>query len=289
MKLKFLRWLISLTILAAILWKFDWREFKQVLLGSDVRFLPLALLFLFQSTFFQGIRLFYIFKGNGKPGSFWEIQDANFTALAFDVVSFGQIGSDIYRAGILKKECTVPETMGIILSNRLMGMVVNLIWILIFSIPVLGFVPGIFFNLGAFLCMLALILMVRLRWRPIEWLQLPLQILLLNFDYKPWLAGFLFTLNAMVFNYFLGRMVGVEGGFLPYILGIPLVLLATSMPFTIQGRGLVELAFLLVWGPLGNSKEKLIALVALMQVLAWLQSFLAGGRFLLKNINLRYK
>jgi len=296
---------VSGGILCVIFYLVDWPELVLTLSGADLKLLSWAFSFHFFSFVIQGTRLQILVETLFRKSDIPTFQRVNFVAGFFDIFTPGQLGSDGYRFFALKQKYSAADLAGSLLAMRLQGLTANII----FAATIATAITTLSFGIKALIIVTGLVLaliLVRLGLSLGRSLVRKLATLFSNrksigdhvdqfAEYFEVMAvnqkrfmtsfaiSFLFVLHAAIFFMLVGTAFGLKLPLTDYLLGAPLIMIAASLPVTIQGRGIAELVAIGLWVGPGGSLEQVLVVIIAAHLINITQGAL-GGLFLIRNV-----
>lgn len=300
------RWLYlarAVVLLTLLGWAFSRVRLSQmagVLEGARPAPLLLAAGLYAVSVLLQGLRLWVLLKADGADCPLLRVQYVSFAAAFFDLFTPGRVGSDVCRLLSLRSHADPHRLAVVLLIFR-----VQLLWVALvvtaLAVWALGWPGWIAAASGALAAGGVLIGLAARRgvgavsgWlghAPRPWLRrIGIDRLLEALADWSWsragvgtsslLAAAYILVNAVLFAA-IGRALGMRLELGAYLAGVPILLIAASLPVSIHGRGLTELTALALWAGPGATPEQVLWTTLLTYVLVVLHSLLAGVCWLL--------
>lgn len=294
-----MRLLVSVSLLGALFWRVDVSETLAFFPTLDLGFLSLAIALLLSQSVLSTLKWKTLLATDGiHLGFFYLLKTyliGNFLSL-FLPTSFG---GDVYRvAAVNKASGRLAKTTSSVLFDRLTGLFA------LCSIAGVAYLlfPGLPFKWAAALALGAGVGLfwlgssgVIVRRFPDPRPGVARSILKIFESFNRYasdrrclvlvvLIAFVFQLNVVVINKVYSLTLGLDIAFGTLLLIIPLIYLTEAVPFTINGLGLREGAFVLFYQLVGQTAEAGLSVALLVLTCRYGLGLLGGTLFLLDSV-----
>ncbi len=294
------RVLIPAFILAVVFWATDWRELTNLISGADLRLLIGAFVIFNIAMFLQGWRWHVLLASNRERWPFWRLQVVHFTAMFFDIIAPGKLGSDAYRIAALRRPGRMHHMVISLVGLRLHGLSAGILCALTAATvllwtrhgPLASLVPAVLVPAALLLIVL---LLHRIGAAGTKRLSKSGGASIAVADHLA-RAGKAFrniisqrrTLAfscILVLIYMLtiisvyataGRAFDIQLRFWSYLAVVPMLLVAAAVPISIHGRGITEVIAILMWEGPRASKEQILLTCLAVGALFLAQGMLGG-------------
>ncbi len=289
----------------------DAQNIKDVITGTEVKFVLLALLVFWFAQFVSSLRCAYIVGELGNKLPFIESARAHFIGLWFNQVLPTGLGGDVFKVAILKAFCGLGVALRAAILDRFSGLFILMLATAILLPLYWSVIPSeqtiLKYALSALSVSFILVTIVfayastRIRSR-FSSTALVSKLFFLGSDIWLFRKGHAFwrqmwTSTVVHFNgiaaySLLGAALGLEVNILVFVLLVPLVFLVALLPISLAGWGIREAGAVWLFGLVGMSKENalvlsvaygLMLIVAGVPGLVW---FLRGKRVYFNQENL---
>ncbi len=287
-------------VLTFVFWTVDWRKVASVLAGANALLLLAALALYHLAVFLQGWRWHVLLSSDGQRRPFWRLQTIHYAAMFFDIFTPGKLGSDAYRLAAFRDDGKLPHLITSLLALRIQGLTASCAMAAVTGGILLGRSYGGFIT-GAAVIPVLLIAAI-LAYASLQFGRAGLRFLreregLLQrvgqyldqalFVFKGMMAqpravGLAFALSFLYLftvaaNYaVVGRSFRIDMPPWEYLLVVPILLVASTVPITIQGRGVTEGLALLLWGGRSASAEQIVLMCLAVYAVGLTQGLLGG-------------
>ncbi len=288
----------AVVLITLLGWAFSRVRLSQmagVLGGARPAPLVLAAALYAISVLLQGLRLWVLLRADGANCPLPRVQYVSFAAAFFDLFTPGRVGSDVCRLLSLRSHVDPHRLAVVLLIFR-----VQLLWVALvvtaLAVWALGW-PGWIGVASSALAAGGVLSGFAARrglgavsgWlghAAGPWLRrIGIDRLLEALAGWSWgragvgtsslLAAAYILVNAVLFAA-VGHALGMRLGLGAYLAGVPILLVAASLPVSIHGRGLTEVTALALWSGPGATPEQVLWTTLLTYVLVVLHSLLAG-------------
>lgn len=295
-----LRIVVSVALIAWILWKVDRRQLLQTIAGLDPWLMSLALAAYAAVNCICAWRWQVLLAGRGIRIGYWRLLRYFLNGLFFGNFLPTTVGGDLLRAYLVADDCEKrSEALASVLVDRFIGLfgviVTGLAGLVLVArtgqeLALLKYMAaGVAATLVLVGCFLSKTLMRRLRGL----LRLPLvqraEHQLVDFYHSlyayrghrnevalAFLQSLLVQLFVVLSAFLISRSIGASIPIVPFFLYMPVIAAVSMIPASINGWGLQEGAFIVFFGRAGMGRPEALTLGFLYHVVAVLIS-LAGG------------
>lgn len=296
-----LKAVVSFGLLGFLFYQTDSSALFRVITATNWLLLVPAVLILFSTTLLQNLRWTLIIRNFGLRISFGRLYRIVLIGCFFNLFLPSSVGGDFFRAYYLgkQKKIGVPIAAATTMIDRISGLSALLLLGLccsFFSSQVLGGIPIKIIFLGIFLIFMTGIIMffhpvlhallekILIRLKAERLLQKTPEVYEGTARFRRNLPDILLTtLISLVIQtisicsvWVAARAVGIDAPFFIFLMFIPLINIAVAIPLTINGVGLREGMFFLLFSEIGVPMESSITL-SLLTLLLNLGMALPGG------------
>ena len=282
--LTLIRIFVPAVLLSIVLWMQDWGELRGLIVRADYGLLLWAFVLYLIAVFLQGWRWHVLLSSDGDPWPFVRLQRVHFIALFFDLFTPGKIGSDAYRVTAMRRAGKNAHTISSIVALRIHGFAVAVLFAAVAGSVVLGAKHGWVFVIVtiAALVLLGAGLMIAIhRFGAVGASYLLSQSGIrqrIGYHLNRAIEAFnailshrrVMLISSVLAVFFMLAIVCVYAAaghafhmnlrFVSYLSAVPIFLVASVIPITIQGRGLTEVLAIALWaeGPSGATAEQVV-------------------------------
>jgi uncharacterized protein (TIRG00374 family) len=311
--IKILKIIISLSLMAYLLYKNDWKYIIIKITSIETSlFLYALLLIVIIVPLLVSLR-WKILVQSEKSISFTDIIKLSYTGLFFSLILPGSVGGDAIKGALFYKKTrnSAIATSSIIL-DRIIGLIGLTILSAIASAVYYKMTEDMSFSLesGGFLIILVLFLVFfslsyiqkkflsLLSWLKLEKLR---DFTEKNFDYLSWLKGHPKILLSTLGISFAAQSIGIYACFLIgislgihvsigyYFLFVPIISLISSLPISISGIGVRESSFVYFFLKIGILQADSMSLSIIFFSLGVISGLMGGIIYLMSSFEPVYK
>ena len=274
----FIRLFVSSGLLLWLCFSFDWKSTAVILAGAEIIWLVPACLLIVVSMVISTLKWNLLLKSLNIDVGFSKIWHLYWIGLFFNNFLPSSIGGDAVRAVYLGKQSgKTKDVVFSVLAERLIALA---------ALAIVGFVAGVLVDIPI--------------W--ISWGVLPalLAVSLIGYlaaAYLPdikracsffifldvFMLSIAFQISVVLVNLCIFKAIGVSVGLLIGAAVIPAAMAVAMIPVGINGYGLREGAYILLFGMFGISKEEAFAVSVLFALLVALCSLYGGAFWALKR------
>lgn len=296
------RYLLPLLLLGAILWTTDWAHLKECTRRADPVLLIAAFLLYQAAVVIQGWRWHDLLQSDQSHWPFWRVQRVNYISMFFDAFTPGKLGSDAFRVAAFRSTGRIHHLVVSLLALRLHAMAANIVLAALVGGVVLTIKHGWLKVALPETIIIALMIwliprvyqLVRkgtlhvkynstgLRQRFAVQLSRAHDAVKSIFKTPRTLRNstILVTIYMLVLvsTYHLaGLAFGMRLPFSSYLAVVPLLILASVIPISIQGRGLTELIAIGLWQGKRASQEQILLTCLAVFAIVVVQGLIGGA------------
>ncbi len=293
---------LPLALLGFILWYTDWADMLDHARRADPTLLCGAFLLYQLVVLIQGWRWQIVAASDGEHWPVGRMQFVNYVSMFFDSFTPGKLGSDAYRLAAMRRPGKVHHLVMSLLALRLHGMAANFVVAGVVGTIVLTIkhgwlkaaVPGAAIALALLLAIRpaynaarrGTLHVKRTRSGFAQALALQLQkahdaIKSMFADRRTRRASnvlvLAYTLAFVAVYWLVGRAFGMTLPFANYLAVVPLLVLASVIPISIQGRGLTEALAIGLWQGARASQEQILLTCLTVFAVMIVQGLIGGA------------
>lgn len=296
------RYLFPLLLLGAILWTTDWAHLKECTRGADPVLLVAAFLLYQAAVVIQGWRWHDLLQSDQSRWPFWRVQRVNYISMFFDAFTPGKLGSDAFRVAAFRSTGRIHHLVVSLLALRLHAMAANIVLAALVGGVVLTIKHGWLKVALPEVIIIALLIwliprvyqLIRkgtlhvkynstgLRQRFAAQLSRAHDAVKSIFKTPRTLRNS--TILVTIYMLFLvstyhltGLAFGMTLPFSSYLAVVPLLILASVIPVSIQGRGLTELIAIGLWQGKRASQEQILLTCLAVFAIVVVQGLIGGA------------
>jgi glycosyltransferase 2 family protein len=299
--MRVIRTLVPLMLLGAILWTTNWMDIVDHTRGANPYLLAAAFAIYQVAVLVQGWRWYVLVSSDGSNWPLGRMQLVNYSSMFFDSFTPGKLGSDAYRVASLRERGRTPYLIISLLALRLHGMAASFVMAAVVGTIVLSIKHG-WLKVAvpsAFAAIVVTIVItksyaiarkgtVHLKYNGTGFLKsLAAQLSRAHdavkeiFSNKKTLhnsnmLALVYTLLLVSTYWLTGLAFGMTLPYQNYMAVVPLLVLASVMPITIQGRGLIEVIAISCWQGLRASQEQVVLTCITVFAIMIIQGLLGG-------------
>lgn len=289
---------LTLGLLGLLLWKVDRSQVSELFRKCDGAYLLLAIVIFLLRNVFGALRWKALLRSEGRRAGVWFLTKVYFIGWFYGMFLPTQAGGDVARGIWLGRHDGGPldSTVFSIVIERLMGVLaivtMGLVGLAVAgeSVPpvgkwtMVGIATG--FAAGAVVMLYSpyerLLERIGQRFAPAFTSKVTRFLSASKRFNSPGLLAvvmvhsYLFQIASIVSTYWLAKSLGTEVGFGAFLVLVPLVWLAGMIPVSINGFGIREATFVVLFTPAGMDRETATAVALLMSGLMVLQAAVGG-------------
>ncbi|HWL92751.1 MAG TPA: lysylphosphatidylglycerol synthase transmembrane domain-containing protein [Phycisphaerae bacterium] len=300
-RLGWLRAVLPIVLLGIVLFYTDWqnmlahaREANQPLLWSAFILYQLVVLL-------QGWRWQIVARSDGGDWPLWRMQYINYISMFFDSFTPGKLGSDAYRMAAMHRNGRVHHLLMSLLALRMHGMAASIVLAGVTGAIVLSFKHG-WEKVGLPAALFAIMLIfvgprlyralrvrnLQVRYSKNRWAQAFAWQVKKTHDaivemfaqrqtrrWSNWLV-LIYLLGMVTVYWLVGQAFGMTLPYSSYLAGVPVLILASVLPISIQGRGLTEVIAIGLWQGRRASQEQILLACLTVFAIMVLQGLIGG-------------
>ncbi len=297
-----LRYLVPILLLGAILWTTDWARLVECTRAANPWLLAGAFVLYQLAIFVQGLRWHDLLESDTTRWPFWRIQYVNYISMFFDGFTPGKLGSDTFRVAAFRSSGRIHYLVISLLALRLHAMAANIVLAAIVGGIVLsikhGWLKVAVPELVAILLLAWLIpkayqairkgtLHVKYKTTGLKQ-SIAVQISRAHDAVKAIYSNprtlrrssILVTLYMLIIvsvYYLTGLAFKMTLPFQNYLAVVPLLILASVIPISVQGRGLTEIVAIGCWQGLRASQEQILLTCLAVFAIMMIQGLVGGA------------
>lgn len=299
--MRIVRTIVPILLLGAVLWTTDWPHLRECTRTADPGLLASAFAVYLAAVLVQGWRWHVLARSDGGDWPRWRMQRVNFVSMFFDSFTPGKLGSDAYRLATFRHTGRIHHLVVSLLALRLHGMAVSFVVAAVVGTIVLSIKHGwsrVALPAAVAATLLVPILMksyssirkgtLHLKYNKRGLIQsVAVQISKAHDAIKAMfsnrrtlhesnLLALLYTLLLVTTYWLTGLAFGMKLPFQNYLAVVPLLILASVLPITIQGRGLTEVVAISLWQGRRASQEQILLTCLSVFAIMVLQGLIGG-------------
>lgn len=293
---------LPLALLGFILWYTDWADMFDHARRADPLLLFSAFMLYQLVVLIQGWRWQIVAASDGEHWPIGRMQFVNYVSMFFDSFTPGKLGSDAYRLAAMRRPGKVHHLVMSLLALRLHGMAANFVVSGVVGTIVLtvkhgwlkAAVPGAVIALVLFLAVRPAYNAARRGTLHIKRTRagfaqaLALQIQKAHDAIRSMFADrrtrrasnalvLIYTMAIVAVYWLVGRAFGMTLPFANYLAVVPLLVLASVIPISIQGRGLTEALAIGLWQGARASQEQILLTCLTVFAVMIVQGLIGGA------------
>ena len=303
---KWVRFVIGLAILVAILWYVDFAKFFETFRELSPGYVVVMLLTAFAGRFLRAWKWNVLLRGNGISISTWQALRMSLVSHFTGAWTPGQIGGDAYRVYALREFGKSKEVLSTVLLERYAGLC-GVCFFVLFGLPVTlpylaktspWLAPILLLLVAGVVVVVPLLLSQRVTRTVTRCLPVLKNSKIGNKLaelYRTFLAyrhprgtmtlfaviALVEILSYFVLNYFCARAIGLDVSLVFFLFAMPIVHLILRIPISVQALGVQEGCFVLALAvagfPVEEARASGVALSLVQRALEWFVAIAPGG------------
>ncbi|MBX3395778.1 MAG: flippase-like domain-containing protein [Phycisphaerae bacterium] len=299
--MRIVRTIVPILLLGAVLWTTNWPHLLKCTRAADPRLLVAAFSVYLAAVLVQGWRWHVLARSDGGHWPLWRMQRVNFVSMFFDSFTPGKLGSDAYRLATFRHTGRMHHLVVSLLALRLHGMAMSFVVAAVVGTIVLSFKHGwtrVALPAAVATALLIPVLMksyssirkgtLHLKYNKRGLIQYAAAQLSKAHDaikamfsdprtlHESNILALIYTLLLVTTYWLTGLAFGMTLPFQNYLAVVPLLILASVLPITIQGRGLTEVIAIGVWQGRRASQEQILLTCLSVFAIMVLQGLIGG-------------